>query len=153
MKPGRSAISFIAATTISLVSVEVSLADALVTFQAESGALGSNFTNGTDGAIQYISISTDTVNSGNPGNANRVATYTVIFPEAGTYNLFARVRVGAVREAGAQRAGFRLEGHQGVRQRNLHTHQRNGRCGDGDDYRAAWFHFSFEFSGYGDVIR
>ena len=94
MKPHHMAITFIAATAASLFSVGVAMADGLVTFQAESGAPGSNFTNGTDGTVQYISISTDTVNNGNPGNVNRVATYTVVFPEAGTFNLFARMRVG-----------------------------------------------------------
>jgi len=74
---------------------DISLAANLVTFEAESGTLGSNFTNDTAGAVQFISISTDTVNAGNPGNANRVATYTVVFPEAGAYNLFARVLVGS----------------------------------------------------------
>ena len=68
---------------------------ASVTFEAESGVLGADFTNGTDGVVQFISISTDLVNSGNPGNANRVATYTVTFPAAGTYNLYARVLVSA----------------------------------------------------------
>jgi uncharacterized repeat protein (TIGR03803 family) len=95
MKPHRSAIIFLATTAVLLAGSDVSKADGLVTFQAESGTLGSNFTNGTDGAINFISISTDTVNGGNPGNANRVATYTVVFPEAGTYNFFARVRVGS----------------------------------------------------------
>ena len=95
MEPHRSAIIFIATTAALLAGSGVSKAEGLVTFQAESGTLGSNFTNGTDGAIQFISISTDTVNLGNPGNANRVATYTVVFPEAGTYNLFARVLVGS----------------------------------------------------------
>ena len=65
-----------------------------VTFEAESGTLGTDFTNGNDGIVQFISISTDTVNSGNPGNANRVATYTVTFPAAGTYQFYARVLVG-----------------------------------------------------------
>ena len=65
-----------------------------VTIEAESGVLGSDFTNGIDGAVQYISISTDRINNGNPGNSNRVAAYTVTFPSAGTYQLYARVRVG-----------------------------------------------------------
>src|ERR1017187_191906 len=95
MKLHRFAIVFLATTAVLLAGSDVSKADGLVTFQAESGTLGSNFTNGTDGAVQFISISTDTVNSGNPGNANRVATYTVVFPEAGTYNFFARVLVGS----------------------------------------------------------
>src|ERR1035437_6937751 len=67
---------------------------AIVTFEAGFGALGSNFTNGTDGVVNYISISTDTVNSGNPGNASRVATCSVTFPEAGLYQLYARLRTG-----------------------------------------------------------
>lgn len=50
-----------------VVGSAVCFADAVVTFEAESGTLGSNFTNGTAGAIQFISISTDTVNGGNPG--------------------------------------------------------------------------------------
>src|SRR5690242_1412112 len=68
---------------------------ASVTFEAESGGLGTDFTNSTDGAVQFISISTDLVNSGNPGNTNHVATYTVTFPAAGKYNLYARVLVGS----------------------------------------------------------
>ena len=64
------------------------------TFEAESGSLGADFTNGTSGAVQFISISTDNVNSGNPGSAARMATYTVNFPAAGKYYLYARVRVG-----------------------------------------------------------
>ena len=96
MKPLRSAIVFIAATALVLARPDVSRGDCLVTFEAETNTLqGSNFTNGIDGAVKYITISTDTVNPGNPGNANRVVTYTVVFPEAGTYNLFARVRVGS----------------------------------------------------------
>jgi glucuronoarabinoxylan endo-1,4-beta-xylanase len=72
-----------------------SIGAASVTFEAESGEPGSDFTNGTDSAVQYISISTDTVNSGNPGNTNRLATYKVNFPMAGTYQLYARLRVGS----------------------------------------------------------
>ena len=67
---------------------------ASVTFEAESGVLGADFTNGASGGMQFISTSTDTVNTGNPGNANRVTTYTVTFPSSGTYDLYARVLVG-----------------------------------------------------------
>jgi uncharacterized repeat protein (TIGR03803 family) len=94
MEPHRSAIIFIATTAALLAGSGVSKAEGLVTFQAESGTLGSNFTNGTAGAVQFISISTDGAGN-NPGSATRVATYTVVFPEAGTYNLFARVLVGS----------------------------------------------------------
>ena len=95
MKLHQSVIIFIVAMSVVLTGSDVSVAAGVTTFQAESGTLGSNFTNGADGSIQLISISTDTVSGGNPGNANRVATYSVVFPEAGTYNFFARVRVGS----------------------------------------------------------
>src|SRR5262249_23468197 len=85
---------FILSLGILLSTARSATAAGIVVFEAESGTLGSNFTNGTESATQFISISTDTVNAGNPGNANRVATYTVNFPEAGTYNLFGRMRVG-----------------------------------------------------------
>ncbi len=88
------AVFIVIALLLLAAGVTASRADTLVTFQAESGALGSDFTNGTDGAVSYISISTDTVNSGNPGNANRMASYTVTFPAAGTYKLYGRMRVG-----------------------------------------------------------
>lgn len=65
-----------------------------LTLEAESGALGANFTNATSGGVQWISISTTNINAGNPGNALRVATYSVTFPGPGTYNLYARLRVG-----------------------------------------------------------
>lgn len=67
---------------------------ASVSFDAESATLGHNFRNGTAGAVQYISISTDTVNTEYPGNANRVASYTINSPSVGTYQLYGRVRVG-----------------------------------------------------------
>jgi endo-1,4-beta-xylanase len=75
----------------SLLSAQASF----VAVEAESGLLGSGFTNGTSGSIQFISPATDVINSGNPGNTNRVATYTVTFPAPGSYQLYARVRVGA----------------------------------------------------------
>src|SRR4029079_13641341 len=89
--PGCEKIFALAAVMFLLGVHPVSAA---VNVEAESGTLGSNFTNGTAGAYQFISISTDTVNAGNPGNSNHMATYTVTFPAAGTYNLYARLRVG-----------------------------------------------------------
>ena len=45
---------------------------AFVSFEAESGRLGADFTNGSSGAVQFISISADKINNGNPGTASRV---------------------------------------------------------------------------------
>ncbi len=62
--------------------------------EAELGDLGADFdTTSVDGA-QAITISSDLINSLNPGSADRVATYLVQFDEPGTYELYARVRVG-----------------------------------------------------------
>lgn len=76
------------------LSVFFAQAQNSVTIEAESGTLGANFTTGTSSTINYITCSSDLIVAGNPGNSNRVATYTVTFPVAGTYKLYARVRVG-----------------------------------------------------------
>jgi glucuronoarabinoxylan endo-1,4-beta-xylanase len=66
----------------------------LVKFEAESGALGADWAVSNSASPAYISITTDwTGNS--PSNSTRVATYTVTFPTPGTYQLYARVRVGS----------------------------------------------------------
>ena len=65
----------------------------LVKFEAESGVLGSDFAVSNSSSPAYITITTD--DSGNvPSNSLRVATYTVTFPTAGTYQLYAHVLVG-----------------------------------------------------------
>ena len=66
-----------------------------VSIEAESGTLGADFSSLSAAGVNYITCTTDVVNPQNPGNANRVATYTVTFPAAGTYELYARIRVGA----------------------------------------------------------
>jgi hypothetical protein len=69
---------------------------ASVTFEAESGALGSEWAVSNSASPAYVTIlSITTTNSGsNPASSNRVATYSITFPSAGTYQLYARVRVG-----------------------------------------------------------
>ncbi|TDH27349.1 T9SS type A sorting domain-containing protein [Segetibacter sp. 3557_3] len=66
-----------------------------VMVEAESGTAGSEFTTVTQSGITFIRATTDVVASGNPGTPNRVVTYTVTFPMAGTYQLYARIRVGS----------------------------------------------------------
>jgi hypothetical protein len=78
---------------IALMALAVSVRADSITLEAESGALGSDFTNSTQSGVAFISISTDGAGN-NPGSAARVATYSVTFPSAGTYDLYARVRVG-----------------------------------------------------------
>ncbi len=61
--------------------------------EAESGTLGASFTTGTSQGANYITINS-TLGGSNPSIADRVATYTVTFPSAGTYDLYARILVG-----------------------------------------------------------
>ena len=67
-----------------------------LSFEAESGVLGADWavSNNVSPAVTNITI-TSNGSGNNPGSAARVATYTVTFPGAGTYQLYARVRVGA----------------------------------------------------------
>jgi len=67
---------------------------ASVTVQAESGTLGTDWAVSNSASPVYIAI-TNTGGGDNPGSAARVATYSVTFSAAGTYHLYARVRVGS----------------------------------------------------------
>ncbi|GAB2955397.1 hypothetical protein GCM10027048_21450 [Hymenobacter coalescens] len=65
--------------------------------QAESGTLGADWTTPpAQAGVQYVTITpTATINAQNPGTAARVITYAVTFPGAGSYDLYARVRVNS----------------------------------------------------------
>ncbi len=64
--------------------------------EAESGISGSYFSTAMDGDITYIATTVDFRGTeGIPEDANRVATYSVTFPDTGYYSLFARLRVGS----------------------------------------------------------
>ncbi|WP_162303534.1 endo-1,4-beta-xylanase [Hymenobacter sediminis] len=70
--------------------------NAPVVQQAETGTLGADWNNATQADVQYVTVkSTATINPQSPGTAARVITYSVTFPAAGSYDLYARVRVGA----------------------------------------------------------
>lgn len=88
----RILLAFLYTGAFGLAATNSSFADAIVTFEAESGTLGADWTtvNGTPTYITSIS----TAGGENPGSAARVSSYSVTFPEVGTYNLFARVRTG-----------------------------------------------------------
>jgi len=64
----------------------------LVKFEAESGTLGPDW-GVNNGVPTNITITTDG-GGDNPGSAARVVTYVVTFPMPGTYDLYARLRVG-----------------------------------------------------------
>jgi hypothetical protein len=79
---------------------------ALIGFQAESGTLGVDFDppivdpDGLALGGQYITIETPGA-GGAPNHEDRIATYTVTFPEAGTYDLYGRLFVETANENAA----------------------------------------------------
>lgn len=69
-----------------------------IVIEAESGDVGGEFDFLEDSGVEYISIITDTQESTGASNypgEYRTATYDVTFPDTGTYDLFARIRVGS----------------------------------------------------------
>ncbi len=92
MKPLRT---LLVTLSLALVASAALAQDEPVIIEAESGSLGSQFAVRTDPATgaQYVTI-LSTIGGGNPTVADRVITYTVTFPGAGVYELYARVFVG-----------------------------------------------------------
>jgi len=64
-----------------------------IVLEAESGALGSAFSTGTADGATFVTIS-PTGAGGNPNSETRVITFTANFAAPGTYELYARLRVG-----------------------------------------------------------
>jgi len=96
MKAHRSAVLLIGAMAAWLAGVEYATAADLVIVEAESAApLGTNFLVGNSSGTIYISNTNNNTSSTVPGIPGRVASYTVTFANAGTYDLYAHVRVGA----------------------------------------------------------
>lgn len=97
MTPARKTALALLLLTVPVFGVRA--ADKLVVVQAESAALSTtpatDYTIGTENGVTFITPATDLLTPATaPGNASKVATYTVTFPQAGTYNLFMRFRIG-----------------------------------------------------------
>jgi GH35 family endo-1,4-beta-xylanase len=96
----------LSAAFVTLASAAVAVAQTTlepVLVEAETGTLGAEFALGTDStvspAVEYIFPTTNfppgpPAVTQNPGTVARVVTYTVTFPAEGTWQLYARVRVG-----------------------------------------------------------
>ena len=93
MKPVRLCSKLCLTVAVFSCLVTSTRAD-LVKFEAESGSLGSSWTNGANAGLQYIAASSN-ISGNNPTNSARVATYTVTFPAAGIYDLYVHLRVGS----------------------------------------------------------
>jgi endo-1,4-beta-xylanase len=64
--------------------------------EAESGSLGASLTTGSDAAgVNYITV-LPAANSGATPTPDRVATYQVTFPAAGSYALYVRILAGPI---------------------------------------------------------
>jgi len=72
-----------------------SLALKPITVEAELGKLGSSFAVLKDGETNYVTAKTNFTGQSYPEDTVRMITYQVTFPAAGSYNLFARIRVGS----------------------------------------------------------
>lgn len=63
--------------------------------QAETGTLGSDWNTVTASGITNVTPKTDLLNAGFPGDPSKVISYSVTFDKPGTYDLYAKVWVGA----------------------------------------------------------
>lgn len=93
---GRQALKdAISAYTPLVQATNTTSTPGLTVIEAESASpLGTNFSINTLSGATNITIAT-TGGGDSPGSDGRVATYSVTFPAAGTYFLYARVNVGA----------------------------------------------------------
>ena len=64
-----------------------------VVVEAESGTLGASLTTVTSGGVTFITTTENSVVIPTPA---RTATYSVTFPAAGNYELYARILIGPV---------------------------------------------------------
>lgn len=78
-----------------LLGANAALAAELLTFEAESGTAGTNFLTGNSSGTIYLSNTNNNTSTSVPGLPGRIVSYTISFPVAGTYDLYARIRVGA----------------------------------------------------------
>ena len=82
--------------SVSIATMAQARAQVPVIVEAESGTLGSSLTTGTDAAgVNYITV-LPAANSGATPTPDRVATFQVTFPAAGSYALYARILAGPI---------------------------------------------------------
>jgi len=86
-----SASALLRACLFASVSINAFAQTEPVIVEAEGGTLGANLATNTLNGVTYI---TTTVNRTTPPTAPHIATYSVTFPAAGNYELYARYRVG-----------------------------------------------------------
>src|SRR5690349_974800 len=97
MKSTRSALlRACLLVSVSMATMAQAQAQVPVIVEAESGSLGTSLTTGTDGGgVSYITV-LPAANSGATPTPDRVATFQITFPAAGSYALYARILAGPV---------------------------------------------------------
>lgn len=65
-----------------------------VVVEADTAIPGADFSVITEGVVTFITPQTNFIDANFPGSMDKVVTFTLNFPDTGTYDLFARVRVG-----------------------------------------------------------
>lgn len=86
-------LAFLLFNLLAGASVYTQAQNVPVIIEVEDGAVGADFAVEQDGAVSYITTTTNNA-SDSPQNENRVVTLQVTLPAAQAYDLYARVRVG-----------------------------------------------------------
>jgi len=80
---------------ISALATGIYAQDTAIPIEAEDAdSLGDDYTIVSEGENTYITPATDFASTTNPGMSDKVATFDITFPASGTYDFYARVRVG-----------------------------------------------------------
>ena len=118
----RGLLPAIASTSLFICSFAAQAQTEPVIIEAESGNVSpSIYATGTLDGATYITIINDSPNFAPPTTAAGAVIYTVTFPAAGNYELYARFRVGP--GGGSDDSFFR----QGLRRQGRHGRS-SGRC-------------------------
>lgn len=86
--------AFLGAFVILAVPLTAAAQTEPVIVEAESASISSAYSVGTAEGATYVTIVNDSPGFGPPATADGALTYSVTFPAAGNYDLYARFRVG-----------------------------------------------------------
>lgn len=78
-----------------LASGWISAQNLPVVLEAESGQLGSDFEVIDEDGVTFVRPETDYLDASSPGADSKVITFKVPFVETGTYEVYAKLRVGS----------------------------------------------------------
>ena len=82
-------------TIFLLITAGIYAQDNAIPIEAEDAvSIGSDFNILTEGDVTFITPSTNFAGTTNPGTYDKIAIFEVTFAAPGTYDLYARVRVG-----------------------------------------------------------